>query len=113
MKLKICRASGLPVRFEDIEAYNEAHRNLYDKVKLHVLGNGELMSQSEANRMNKLLTRLAPKVLSSFKLIDTIETKGTKASWLELVAQHGPIALAKNAETGELTAVIMDASWEA
>jgi hypothetical protein len=112
MKLQICRASGLPVKYEDIEAYKEAHRLLYDKIKVHVLGDGELMTQEEANRMNRLLDRLTKKALARFKVIDTLETKGTVKSWLELIEKHGPIALAKNAETGSLVAILMDAPWE-
>lgn len=112
MKIQICRASGLPVKFEDIQAYNEAHRQLYDKVANHVLGENRLMTQEEANRMNKLLTRLVERTLPKFKTVDTIDVSGTKKSWLDLVAQHGPIALAKNSETNQLAAIIMDAPWE-
>ena len=112
MKVQICRASGLPVKFSDIEAYNEAHRALYDRVKVHVLGTNELMSAEESARMNKLLSRLAPKTLTAFKTIDTINIKGTKASFLELVAEHGPIAIAKNSQTNDLALIIMDATWE-
>jgi len=111
MKIQICRASGLPVKFSDIEAFNEASRQLYDKVKMHVVGDRNLLNELESERMNRLLTRLGKRVLQSFKLVEDLTVNGTKKSWLELVSEHGPIALAKNSETGALTAVIMDSTF--
>ena len=111
MKLQICRASGLPVKVADIDAYNEAHRVLYDKVKTKVLGTKELMNNEEATRMQKLLNRLAPRVLKSFKLVEEINVSNSKKAWLELVAQHGPIAMAKNSQTNDLALIIMDAEF--
>jgi hypothetical protein len=112
MKVQICRASGLPVKYEDIPKYQEAQRVLYDKVKLHVLGEENTpLTMQEAERMQKLLTRLEKQAIKKFKTIDYISLKGTKASWLELVATHGPITLAKNSDTGELAVIIMDVDF--
>ena len=111
MKIQICRASGLPIKESEIAAFNESHRQLYDKVKTKVLGTGTLMTSKEAARMQALLNRLAPKVLKAYTLVETITVSNSKKAWLELVAQHGPIALAKNGLTGDLAAVIMDSEF--
>lgn len=113
MKIQICRASGQPIKHEHIEQFNEAYRQLYDKVMVHVGLDGNVMITPEkAQRAQRLMDRCSKSIRAKYPTIGEIELPKTQKAWLALVATHGPIAIAKNAETVKMAAIIMDAPWE-
>ena len=114
MKIQICRASGQPIKHEHIEQFNEEYRALYDKVIVHVgLSDNTMITPEKAERAQKLLDRCSKGLRSKYPTIGEIELPKTQKSWLALVAQHGPIAIARHAETGKAALVVMDSDWTA
>lgn len=107
--VKVCRASGLPIQMEHIEAYDKEFKAVYDKViaKLGLIENMPL-TEEQSVRSNKLLTRVQKSLLRKYPVVGEWPFLATAEAWVEKVKQVGPITCAINSETQQLAYVIMD-----
>lgn len=110
-KVKVCRASGMPVKFESIDLYRAEFQTLYDKVLVRFgldAAKPRMLEEDEAKRMNWLLERCDRRLLKKYPNMEEWDLPTDANTWSELVAKHGPIMVAKIEDTGETSLVIFD-----
>jgi hypothetical protein len=110
-KVKVCRASGMPVKFESIELYRKEFQALYDKVMVRFGLDSEtprMLTEDESKRIQYLLERCDKRLLKKYPNMEEWPIPADANQWADLVAQHGPIMVAKTEDTGETSLVIFD-----
>lgn len=110
-KVKVCRASGMPVKIESIALYRQEYQVLYDKVMRRFGLDAEvpkLLGPDEAKRINWLLERCDKRLLKKYPNMEEWALPTNANEWADLIAQHGPIMVAKTEDTGETSLVIFD-----
>lgn len=106
--IKVCRASGAPVRPENVEAWTQEYRALYDKVLLKFkVEEGKQVAPEIGMRIQKLMDRLEKGLNKKYPNIEQWEPVRSVKVWEDLVKQYGPIMLARE-ENGNLAYVIYD-----
>lgn len=108
-KIKVCRASGLPIEVSHIEDYDKEFKQVYDKVitKLGLLENMPL-TEEQSIRSNKLLTRVQKSLLKKYPVVGEWSLLASSEAWAEKVKQVGPIAVAIDSSTSEIAYIILD-----
>ena len=109
-KIKVVRASGMPVQTENYKKFNEEMKELYDKVMAKVgidMNKPSYITEEQGNRSNKLLTRLNDYLLKKYPAEERWEPIKTTEQWRELVEEHGVIMISKD-EGDSITYVIYD-----
>lgn len=108
-KIKVCRASGLPVLQEHHEEYKEAYRTLYDKIMKRLsMTETSIPDQAIMARFDKLLARSSRLLLRNFPTVSEWPLLTSKKETKRLIREHGPIAIAIDGETSDLAYVILD-----
>jgi hypothetical protein len=109
-KVKVMRASGHPLLLEDIEAYKEDFRQLFDKVQDKcTLGLNANDDPSVAMlRMQKLLARCESILMKKYNRVGEWDFIATPEKAVELMEEHGNIMLSRRRDSGELLYVILD-----
>jgi hypothetical protein len=110
-KVKVCRASGLPVQIENLNNFQNEMRAAYDKILLREginLDKPLMMEKEQAERMQRLLDRVERILRRKYPNIEYWYNIREPEVWKHLVEKHGPIMIAKDSETGELVYVIYD-----
>lgn len=112
MTVQICRASGRPVNWDNVAAYEQEFRMLYDKALAHVgVNEKSIINEDVGTRLNKLLNRLQRILLVKYPTTEERGLPTTDAEWLDLVKQHGPVAVCSRTDKQGIALVIMDADF--
>jgi predicted ATP-binding protein involved in virulence len=107
-KVKVVRASGMPVQLDNMANFSKEFREAYDKVVLKVLGAMDKAPDDEqARRMSKMLQRIESSLHKKYPVEETWDIVTEKSEWEDLVASFGPIMMSRDAD-GSLTYVIYD-----
>ena len=108
-KIKVVRASGLPIDEENLKAYKNEWRDLVDKATLKCRVKNEYKkSVIEPIRMNKLLDRLEKILAKKYELIGEWEATTSQKKWRERVEKYGNITIAAARDSKEVIYIIMD-----
>jgi len=110
MKVKVMRASGHPIELEDIEAYKEAWKLLFDKVQ-RKCSLGENANGDQAQnmfRMQKLLARCEQILMKQYNRVGEWDFITTPEQAVEIMEKHGNIMLTRRQDSGEPLYVILD-----
>jgi hypothetical protein len=112
MKLRVCRASGMPVQIDHIEKFQSEYRTAYDKIldKFHTAQTKAIDAQL-SQRMTRLLARVEKSLHRKYPNASEWDFMSDTESWSAKVTEYGPIALAQNRDTKELTYVILDVEF--
>lgn len=113
MKLKVYRASGMPVLDGNIEKFTLEYNAFYDKAQQKYLpNNGKLPTAEEVEPLQKLLKKYEKRLGRKYPLTDDWDLLKTKKQWTAKIKEmQFPIALAVSPETNELIYVIMDVEF--
>ena len=107
-KVKVVRASGMPVQLDNMANFSNEFRSAYDKVVLKVLGAMDKAPDDEqAQRMAKLLQRIENSLKAKYPAEESWDIVTEKEHWEQLVADFGPIMMSRDG-SGSLTYVIYD-----
>lgn len=111
-KLRVCRSSGMPVRLEHIDGFQADYKVAFDKIldKFHK-DKTKFIDAKLSERMNRLLARVEKSLHRKYPNMDEWPFMSTPEEWTERVLKYGPIALARNRDTAELTYVILDTEF--
>ena len=109
-KVKVMRASGHPLDLEDIEAYKQDWRDLFDKVqdKCAIGENANGDQNQQMFRMQKLLARCERILLNRYNRVGEWEFISSPEQATALMEEHGNIMLTRRRDSGELLYVILD-----
>lgn len=109
MKVKVCRASGNPVKYEHIEQFQQEHRNIYDKVmKKFKLTETSKIDEKLSERLTKLFDRINISLLKKYPLEEEWDMVTEQEAWHELIKQYGNIMISRDKEKNQLIYVIFD-----
>ncbi len=105
-KIKTMRISGHPIELEDIKAYNEEWKTLFDKAmdKCKVKDS----EVPDMLRLQKLLAKLEGVLGRKYDRVTEWDFLKTKKAWEVRMEEFGNIMVTKAADTGEMIYVIMD-----
>jgi hypothetical protein len=109
--IKVMRASGMPVRIENLDAFQQTMRETYDKIMLREgidVNKGIFLEEAQAKRMQALLDRVERILRKRYPAVETWPVLKSARAMKAAVTQHGPIMMAKDSETGEPIYVIYD-----
>ena len=116
MKLKIYRQSGTPVDISNQEQYTIAYREMYDKCEakaelVYKKKTGKLTIVPHMIMLQRLLRFAERSLVRKFNGEVVVELPKTARAWTKLVSSYGdtPIMLAREANSGGLVLIIMDA----
>jgi hypothetical protein len=110
-RIKVLRASGMPVEYEHAQAFQEEMRQVYDKILLREGIDSEkpmALEEEQAKRMQRLLDRVERILRKKYPVVSEWPIIGSKRKMKELVSKHGPIMIANDSETGQPIYVIYD-----
>lgn len=112
MMVKVYRASGQPVKVENIEMYHKEAARIYDAVLAkNNVSNTNVMDQAQSEYLTKLFTRIDKILLKKYPTTDEWPLMSEPSEMVKAVETYGPVAMAKNQETGELVYVILDVQF--
>ncbi len=113
MKLKVYRASGMPVLDGNIEKFTAEYNAFYDKAQAKYLpSTGKLPTAAEAEPLQKLLKKFEKRLKRKYPETDDWDLLKTKKQWVQKIKElQFPIALAVNPETNDLMYVILDVEF--
>jgi 16S rRNA C967 or C1407 C5-methylase (RsmB/RsmF family) len=102
MKLRTIRFSGLPVKPENLKAYNEEWQTRYDETLAKY--------SPDMLTIHKELEKLEAELQAKFVQIEANKLPTSRKGWMELINNfEAPIMLARSSEdTNELVLVVMD-----
>jgi hypothetical protein len=109
--VKVCRASGMPVTIEHIEGYKADWQAIYDKVMLKVGFTPDSLHKGtpEMNaRAQRILNRVERLLLKRYPNTGLWAELKSRRAWLKAVEQHGPIAVAKSLDGGDMVYILLD-----
>lgn len=109
MQVKVLRQSGEPVKLEYIEAIRQKHNEVYDRYMAKHKYDPVSMNEADNIKAAKFFNRITPIIEKQYPAHDEWELPTTPTMWGERVRRYGPIGVAVNAESGELTLIILDA----
>lgn len=107
-KVKLCRASGQPVKIEHLDLFRNDYRTLYDRVVDKFVAKGQHLDMAVAQRMDKLLARLEKKLHKVYPNVEYVDYPQTETEWMSMVQQYGPVMVAINRDDQSLALVIYD-----
>lgn len=107
--VKVCRSSGMPVKFEHLDLYKDTYRSCYDRMleKLELTETSAL-SQEQAARMERVMARVEKTLLNKYPNVDYWPFVKSRREWKAKVKQHGPIFVAMDSDTQDISYVILD-----
>lgn len=113
MKLKVYRASGMPVLDGNIEKFTAEYNVFYDKAQKKYLPNtGKLPTEEEVKPLQEVLKKYQKRLERKYPVTDDWELLKTKKQWVDKIKElQFPIALAVNPETNDLMYVILDVEF--
>lgn len=109
MKLRVCRSSGMPVELEHINSFQAEYKVVFDKVldKFHK-DKTKFIDGPLSARMNRLLSRVEKSLHRKYPNMSEWDFIATPEAWTTTIRKYGPVIVAHNRDTGELTFVILD-----
>lgn len=111
-KVKLIRASRLPVLKADFDAFQTEFRLLYDKILARFGASTiapKVMSEEESRRMQWLIERCQVRLFKKYKLEQDVEAPKSALAWRRLVAAYeAPITVAQAQDTKDLILIIQD-----
>lgn len=110
MKVKVIRSSGHPIELEDIEAYKQEWRELYDKAQdRYTVGRAATGDRAvDTLGLSKLLDRCERILQAKYNRIAEWDFLDTPEKLLEKMEQHGNLMITRRADNQELLYVILD-----
>jgi hypothetical protein len=110
--VKVCRASGMPVDIKNIDRYKEDYGKIYDKLMLkYKLTDTTIITPELSQKLDKILLRVQRILSARYPNIGYWKQIQNKLQWRIKVKQHGPIAVARDMESGDIVYVILDAGF--
>lgn len=109
--VKVVRASGMPVRIENLEAFQNEMRSTYDKIMAREgvdTSKPLMLEEEQAKRMQKLLDRVERILRKKYPSEEEWTILKSERAMRAAVAQHGPIMMANDSNTGKPIYVIYD-----
>ena len=122
-KIKVCRSSGMPVNYENIERFEQDYKQAFDKIVSKIFKEKKIvepdsekeaavalsrLNQDDHVRMERLLNRVERSLKQKYPNVEYWDLLKSKKAMKEAVQQHGPIMLAIDGETNDLAYVIFD-----
>jgi hypothetical protein len=108
-KIKVCRASGLPVQFDNIDKFKAESLEAYNKiVKKLGVDESQLMDQATSERFSRLMRRIEASLAKRHGNMELWEPITSQKAMMAAVKQFGPIMIAQDGSTGNLAYVIFD-----
>lgn len=109
-KVKVIRSSGHPIELEDIAAYKEDWKQLFDKIQDRCTIGKTATKDKAYNmfRMQKLLARCESILQERYNRIAEWDFIATPEQAEKLIEKHGNIMLTRRADSGDLLYVILD-----
>lgn len=92
--------SGLPVKLENLESFQNEWRSGYDK--LHAEAGLDMLKLTETT------AKLETELLQKYAVIENVALPKTQKQWSKLFKEYGPIVVTKAMDSGQLTLAIMD-----
>lgn len=107
--VKVCRTSGMSVKIEHMDMYKNEYRAAYDKMieRLELQANA-MLSEDQAKRMEKVMARVERILLKKYPNTDYWPYITSRKAWKAKIKQHGPIFVALDSSTSDISYVILD-----
>lgn len=107
--LQVVRQSGLPIEPSHLKQYSNDYAKMFDKVLAHVgVDDGTSLSEEQANRINKLLTRCDRMILRYYPVVAHWPLLSYMQYKSKIKEYGANILVSMERSTGYLCYIIMD-----
>lgn len=107
--VKVCRSSGMPARMEHLELFQSTYRSCYDRMLTRLkLTETSSLTPEQAKRMEKVMNRVEKILTKKYPNTDFWPFITSRRAWKKRVQQHGPIFVAIDSSTNDISYIILD-----